>query len=650
LLLSKIAIKILDKYSINSELGNYLFFLLIHPSKTLYAVPFYAKAIKKRFISSGSPPKYYPQYIHSIYKKLKYSNFNPEVHFIKNCFKNSSEKAEFDCQGQRSINLAYGGFSYDKSPDWNTEFDDPEQTMSMHRWNWLLMELTNPKSPDSTTWGIGLMKSWLAIQGPKKSNLAWKSYTVGERICNCIIFLSYVGAKNKDLSKIIASLSVMTLYLCRNLEYHPNGIIDNHILNNGRALYYSGQFFRNHELVELSTAIIKHEIMVIVNDDGFIREGSSHYQFLVTRWILEIYILAKVVNDDLLCGMIKEHLSKMIKACWFLLVYNERECDWSFPLIGDVSPDFTPDWLVGLPWSMQAIDLYKPEILPNSPSKKGWLNLFEDIEVRCKLPDGNGIFGKRSFQSYRESGWYRLDYDKITIFWHVEPAGTPLLRSHGHCDTGSFVMLIEGEQLLVDSGRFSYVDNNEGIYGITTTAHNQVTIDGYGPFLYYHRNRYPEFYIKSKPDVGYKWTKKGFEFTLRHDGFGRIVGDNITFERTFKVYKERLNIQDSFIGNKEHYVRAYFHWAHGLEILKTKGVNCFEISGKKLFKQVKFSIPVDNVPSDGSMINKNIKTSYEIKDDWFYPRYGVKEKSKTLVYCNHMKFPLINNYTLSWST
>jgi len=641
--------KIIDKYSENTEKGNYLLYLLIHPTRILHTVPFYAKAIKRRFLSSALPPDSYPQYIHTVYKEIKYSSFSPEVRFIESCFKKSSEKTESGYQGQRSINLAYGEFSYDKLPDWNAEFDDPEQTMSMHRWNWLLTELANPKNPDSVTWGTELIKSWIAVQGSIKSNLAWKSYTVGERICNCIIFLSYVDAKNKNFSETITSLRDMTLYLCKNLEYHPNGATFNHILNNGRALYYSGQFFKNHVLVELSSTIIKNEISMIVNDDGFVREGSSHYQFLVTRWILEIYILAKVVNDDLMCSILKESLSKMIMACWFLLVYNERECDWSFPLIGDVSPDFTPDWLVGLPWSMPAIDLYKPEILPNPPSKKGWSDLFEDIEVMRTFPDGNGVFGKRSFQSYNESGWFRLDYDNITIFWHVEPAGTPLFPSHGHCDTGSFVMLIEGEQLLIDPGRFSYIDNNEGRYGITAAAHNQPTIDGYDPFLYHHRNRYPEFYIKSKLEASYKWNKEGFEFTLRHDGFGRIVGDQITFERTFKVYKKRLNIRDNFVGNKKHYVRTTFHWAPGLEILKTEDVNCFEVNGEKQIKQAKISISLDNSSSEDSKINENIKTSCEIKNDWFYPRYGVKEKSKTLVYCNHTKFPLINNYTLSWN-
>ncbi len=96
-------------------------------------------------------------------------------------------------------------------------------------------------------------------------------------------------------------------------------------------------------------------------------------------------------------------------------------------------------------------------------------------------------------------------------------------------------------------------------------------------------------------------------------------------------------------------MRTHFRWAPGLEIFKTGSVNCFEISGEKLFKQAKISISLDDLSSDSSKLKNNNETSYKVKDDWFSPRYGVKEKSKTLVYCNHMKFPFINNYTLSWS-
>ena len=135
-------------------MSNYLFYLLAHPTRILHAVPFYAKTIKRRFLSSANPPNSYPQYIHTVYKEIKDSGIFPEGRFIKNCFKNSSEKPEFDYQGKRSVTLARGEFNYDKVPDWNAEFDDPEQTMSMHRWNWLLTELSNPKSPDSGTGNI----------------------------------------------------------------------------------------------------------------------------------------------------------------------------------------------------------------------------------------------------------------------------------------------------------------------------------------------------------------------------------------------------------------------------------------------------------------------------------------------------------------
>jgi len=82
LLLGKIANKTLDKYSTNTETSNYLFYLLLHPARILYAVPFYAKAIKKRFSSSANPSNFHPQYIH---KNIIYPNFSPKVCFIKSC-------------------------------------------------------------------------------------------------------------------------------------------------------------------------------------------------------------------------------------------------------------------------------------------------------------------------------------------------------------------------------------------------------------------------------------------------------------------------------------------------------------------------------------------------------------------------------------
>ena len=73
LLLSKTANKTPDKYSLYSELSNYLLYMWLHPTRKLDVVPFYANVIKNRLFSSADPSKHYPQNIYSIYMKIKYS-------------------------------------------------------------------------------------------------------------------------------------------------------------------------------------------------------------------------------------------------------------------------------------------------------------------------------------------------------------------------------------------------------------------------------------------------------------------------------------------------------------------------------------------------------------------------------------------------
>ena len=58
---------------------------------------------------------------------------------------------------------------------------------------------------------------------------------------------------------------------------------------------------------------------------GFLREGSSHYQFLITRWLCEIRLVAEEKNDLETIEAIKEHLPNMIEACRFFLVENNQK-------------------------------------------------------------------------------------------------------------------------------------------------------------------------------------------------------------------------------------------------------------------------------------------------------------------------------------
>jgi len=54
------------------------------------------------------------------------------------------------------LKLAYGKYRWEGPSSWRQHFDDAEQTVSLHRWNWLLARLTEGPAADLRAWGIEL--------------------------------------------------------------------------------------------------------------------------------------------------------------------------------------------------------------------------------------------------------------------------------------------------------------------------------------------------------------------------------------------------------------------------------------------------------------------------------------------------------------
>ncbi len=53
---------------------------------------------------------------------------------------------------------------------------------------------------------------------------------------------------------------------------------------------------------------------------GFLREGSSHYQFIFTRWIVEISYFAKLYSDNKLIKFLDPFIISLLKQCYFFIV------------------------------------------------------------------------------------------------------------------------------------------------------------------------------------------------------------------------------------------------------------------------------------------------------------------------------------------
>jgi len=294
---------------------------------------------------------FYPKYIKVISDDIPLSNLE-----IKYACCDVPEQHQME--KSMRLKLAVGHLNYKQMPDWNHDFSDSEQFVSLHRWNWLLWAMTDESQTSDFAWGVKLMRSWLISQTPLPKGLASESYTVGERISNAVLFSRLQQGRWDALPEDISlALNQMASHLAKNIEYYPAGMSGNHVINNARALIFAGFSLNHMGFIKLGTALIEERLPALIYDNGVFREGSSHYHFLFLRWLLEIWFVADEMNDQNIINLVSPYLAPMLEFCHFLLV-SDQKGDYTLPTIGDISPDCDPQWIKDLPWSSLAVEFY----------------------------------------------------------------------------------------------------------------------------------------------------------------------------------------------------------------------------------------------------------------------------------------------------
>mgnify|MGYP003627756521 CR=1 FL=1 len=475
-------------------------------------------------------------------------------------------------------------------------FDDLEDYLALHRFAWL------PVCQPSPDWVAAFWQEWVAGFGRDPQGWAWHAYTATERAINMIDFASHHGVPG-DAAEFVAILHLHGRAVFDGLEYFGETNTYNHLANNGRGLFRIGLAVGDAEMAAAGALILTREADRIFDPSGVLREGSSHYQLLLCRQYMDCWLAARRAGHETADGL-REILTRILPPCRIFggtgatvsphpepvsgspaaspesqegrsrIEPGMRQEEGAaagivearpIPLVGDISPDCPPSFLLGL--------------LPGHDASQGWTgNLSDDDRGACVAlrdsladPDRGAV---------ADSGWHVDRSGDWSLLVHAAPGGWPFYPGHGHQDLGGFELHFGGIQIFVDPGRGAYGEEGEAAFYRSGQAQNTLLVDGADPYPV-NRPYYSEVFRKSviaePPVVG----AEPDGLTLTHAGFSRLRGVG-KLTRRWQMEGASARISDRLEGKGRHQVERLLYTtleasAEGDEVILTDGVRRFRL-------------------------------------------------------------------------
>ena len=381
---------------------------------------------------------------------------------------------------------------------------------------------------------------------------AWRTIEAGIRMENWCKAMGYFEGSGHITQE------VMDRFL-RSLTEHAEyivGVWDTfHLISNWGVLANHGLFVAGCYLPEgpraqayRRTALerLDQTLRVQVYPDGVHWEQSPMYHNEVLRCYLDVVLLARRSGSELPQGM-EERVHAMARAAmaW-------QKPDGCEPMMGD-SDDIDQRDLMTL-----AAAVFQDEILrfagyPRLDLDSLWelgaegAERYEAMDARtppqtdfCLADSGNHIL---------RSGWGAQD---VWVRSHCGPLGA----GHGHADKLHLDVSAYGEDVLCDSGRYTYVYGPHRRAFKELSGHNTVAVDG------------AELYV-CKDSWGSEGLSRAVGGTSYHDGrYGYLESGHLGWYRQ-GVFVERrliflkpdvLVVADEFYSSAPHTYRQFFHW------------------------------------------------------------------------------------------
>jgi hypothetical protein len=393
------------------------------------------------------------------------------------------------------------------------------------------------------TWHRALLDDWRDGNPPVRGP-AWEPYPLSLRIVNLV---------KAELSRplLSAAMEHSLARQCRALESRVEWhLLGNHLFSNAKALVFGGCFFDGPEAdrwLKQGLAILAAQTPEQVLADGGHFERSPMYHALALEDLLDLHNLLSAYSgrlgrqDEAAQGWISELPIRIASMVAWLEAMTHP--DGQIALFNDAAFGVAP--------SPADLACYASRLSCPRPSTASRLTA---------------------------SGYVRLERGPAVCILDVAPLGPDYLPAHGHADTLSFELSIDGARVLVDTGVSQYGSGPQRLRERGTAAHNTVTVAGrdssevWGGFRVARRAHPHGLVIDEDQEAAV--------VTCRHDGYARLPGRPV-HARTWTLTAQSLTVIDEITAPLP--AVSHWHWAPGCVIVPdpataaSGGQSCFTV-------------------------------------------------------------------------
>lgn len=396
-----------------------------------------------------------------------------------------------------------------------------------------------------------ILNDWLdTVPCDYKNNSPWRSLETGMRSDKWLKALKYIEGTKFFSSELKEKIDKSLLTHIEVLKKAHSGFQkgSNWGIIQDSGLFHIGVYFNDNDIISFALKRLEQETDLQIMFDGFQWEQSNNYHNEVLLVLLDVIIDADK-NNIALPEKLKNKIEKMAEAALKTVKPNGHN-----PLFGDSDDTDMRDIMsrCALVFGRSDFKYYGFDRLDFNTV---WQTGTDGIEKYNKIdkipPSFNNTF-------LADSGNYILRENQTNtsnyLLFHNGYTGA----GHAHADKLHFDLMIKGRDVLVDAGRYTYLNNAQRRYIKSPKAHNVCLIDNKQ-----YLNVSSQWETKNPaPAVQYPCFDNEYCTLIGGAHLGYLKSRNAFVERKiFYIKPDIYVIVDVFKAKGFHTYQQYFHFA-----------------------------------------------------------------------------------------